>query len=198
MLGPVQDFRHDDGVADRLRRPQHAQDISRQQVVGPRRLRAGSGSSAGLQPAQLMVKHLMQMGFELVIGQIDFLAQMTCVLGNLLRATHVLAHLAADSIPLVGQLGIDHLRLNRPEFRSGSFHARRNQPGRWRWLGRRLWSCWLRPELWPLGLSFGRSPHLRHATEKVFDFVFHISSKFKVQSSGLISQFIAVTLNLEL
>ena len=65
----------------------------------------------------LMVEDLMQAGLQLVVGQIDFRAQLPRVRGNLLRCRACAARpMPADAVAEFGQLGIDDfgLRPTRP------------------------------------------------------------------------------------
>jgi len=113
-----------------------------------------------------MIEDLVQMGPHLVLSRIDVRAELPRMVGNLIRSPQVFYDAAAHAVAAIGQLGIDNLGRNRLD-NDGS---RRQSRRRRRRLGRG--ALLLRPLL-ALGLRFGLSPHLGHATEKIFDFVFH-------------------------
>ena len=55
------------------------------------------------------------MRLQLVVGQIDFFAQVPRMLRDFLRPAHVLSYGAAEPILLIGEFRINHLGLHRAD-----------------------------------------------------------------------------------
>src|SRR5262245_37873930 len=175
MLRPPEDLAHYNRIAHRARRAKHPHDLVERQFRrrafrwNQRRWAAGR-----FQPTKLMVEDLVQVGRHLLIGRIDFLAQVPRMLRDLLGAAEIFAHPASYAICLVSQLRVDHFGRQRRwrRFLTGWYKSRRRFLAR-RLLWRRRPLLLRRRPLLALGLGLGLSPHLGHAAEEIFYFVFH-------------------------
>ena len=140
-------------------------------------LRGGSvgsgGCFGGFELAKLVVEDLVQVGFEPFVGGIDFGTELSCVLGDLLRAAKILFYLTADAVGPVGEFRVDDFDLLLERGGDGSRGRRGGEAWLLVWLLRWLLGFLGTLLLLAFGLRFGLGPHLGDAAEEFFDFVFH-------------------------
>ena len=132
---PSQYFAHDDRVANRLRRAEHAADLLEQQFSSRAIARhKGCFNATRFELAQLMIEDLVQMRLHFTVGAIHLLAQMPRMLGDLLGLAEVALNPLPEPIGRFCQFCIDdfhvHRRGRQARQRSRGPWLRRGPPGR--------------------------------------------------------------------